>query len=658
MTKHRSSPRIQAAQQQQQQHQQALNQAAAGFTNGHAGGYSTPVGASWGNGGNAPSFSNYVPQQPVQFQSLVPVHHGSPAAMAPGFQNQYQQPYSPQPQLQQPYGVQQQQPPQPFVHQPQIQNVFASPIITPANNPQTFQSAQFNPSTSNGSDRRPTGVMFGQGVTGVGLMTRILMALKSQIQSEEDWALAALMQVSFNSPNACNFRVQSTLADTVLKRIHTRCVEASERVKQGEEEVKLEDALNTPILTGKTIKEQQKVLEALLVVRNSSLEPENAQFLAHSELCRYIVIHGITLPDMRIYNEFKHLCLEIVEAISFHVTCDSPDDTLFKAVVQVLQESSDRSMITPALRSLARFLIRDQHNIAKSLPQSFITQVLRYLLIIDDELITASLDFLYQYTARTTNVSKLVTDITNTEIVTKHLVRLLTFGMAPPKLDYVRLPRLTPKVAPAGPPTIPPEILNKLLTLPEPERATNWIRSSYEYEATGEVTQISLWKAYEAQFETHARSSGARLLPAVDFIKNVTSAFQNSAAMVVNLPDGQKKFIIKGIVPREFPVAPSTLPSLGGSSSGTGQTGVAGAGATIQTGPPAFGVTVSLVLQNIGRSTEGKALLKSCTRDLFDASLLNPHVQAYIQELLDLIQAPPVQEEEVDGQDEDHKGKR
>lgn len=41
-----------------------------------------------------------------------------------------------------------------------------------------------------------------------------------------------------------------------------------------------------------------------------------------------------------------------------------------------------------------------------------------------------------------------------------------------------------------------------------------------------------------------------KLLPAVDFIKNVSNAFPNSSAMVLNLPSGQRKFIIKGIEPR------------------------------------------------------------------------------------------------------------
>lgn len=608
------------------------------------------------NAGNAPNFTNYMPQQPPQFQqpAMAPQlqHHQQMMGSPPGYVVQGGGQYQPYPnpamvgvagggQVQQHQQQLQQQQQAPFAHQPQIQNVFASPIITPANNPQTFQSNQLSSSNNNNGVNSRTGPQLGQGVVGADLLTRILMGLRSGIQSEEDWALAALMQVSFNSPQACNLQVQSTLANTVLKRIYSRCVEANDRAKTEKPDGKPENALDVPTLTGKTLKEQQKVLEALLVLRNTSLDTENAQFLAESKLCRYIVIHGLSLPDLRVYSEFKHLCLEIVEAISIHVKISSADDDLFAAVVGVLSDGcTDRSVIAPALRSLARLLIHDENNATKGLEPSFIIQILRILLIDDDELITAALDFLYQYTQHISNVSTLLKLTGNIEMVTKHLVRLLTFGMAKPSPEYVRLPRLTPKAVPSGPPVIPAEILDRLLKLPEPERATHWIRSSYEYDSTGEVTQISLWKAYESQFEAHSRTpSGARLLPAVDFIKNVTSAFQNSAAMVVNLADGQKKFIIKGIVARQFAVDPDTLPPAANSTSSSSSSAAQKQqnGGAAPRGPPAFDITVALVMQNIARNKDGKTLLRSNTLDLIEAGLLNPHVQSYTQEIIELL---------------------
>lgn len=81
------------------------------------------------------------------------------------------------------------------------------------------------------------------------------------------------------------------------------------------------------------------------------------------------------------------------------------------------------------------------------------------------------------------------------------------------------------------------------------------MRVCFEEDADGDVTQIALWKAYESRFEEFVRQ-GKKLLAAADFIKNVTMAFRNAAAMVVTSPQGgQQKFIIKGIRPREVPLS-------------------------------------------------------------------------------------------------------
>lgn len=144
------------------------------------------------------------------------------------------------------------------------------------------------------------------------------------------------------------------------------------------------------------------------------------------------------------------------------------------------------------------------------------------------------------------------------------------------RTDYVSVPSETPQ--------LPEELYKIIINFPEPLRATTWLRCCYEpffnsklenedsedSKATnsqanaviaGEVTQISLWKAYERQFESVFKDAKdgncPSLLPAVDFIKNVSAAFPNSEAMVVvlkNVEPPKKKFIIRGIQPRQFVV--------------------------------------------------------------------------------------------------------
>ncbi|GME98310.1 unnamed protein product [Ambrosiozyma monospora] len=103
---------------------------------------------------------------------------------------------------------------------------------------------------------------------------------------------------------------------------------------------------------------------------------------------------------------------------------------------------------------------------------------------------------------------------------------------------------------PTKTPVIPDDIIAKMNQMSEPERATAWMRCAYRANPEGEVTQISLWRSYEGEFSKFITSDSLKLLPAVDFIKNVQHAFPLSSAMVINLPNSTRKFIIKGIEPR------------------------------------------------------------------------------------------------------------
>lgn len=619
----------------------------------------------------------YAQQQPQQQQQQQFYANGAPAfsrqpslsSIPPHLQKQA---YVPQQQQLHQLSLQQHQQQQMYHHQqipqqpapPPIPTATAIPIMTPSNSPHAFQSAYYNPALRQlsqqqliverkQSEQRSGGLSYGYGLTGAPILQRILMSLRSGIDSEERWALASLIHSSFNSAEKFSLKYNDVLTNVLLTRI-IDAQKANGKNTQASAASVSENIFpfDDTSVSSETLGAQQRTLEALLVIRNFSIESENAEYLGKQKLCRDVVTYGLDTSNYGVNNEYLHYCIEILESISFYIVCTSSEDPLFTAVVGLVQTSSDRSILVPALRSLSRLLIRDEKNIAKLLPVTFVSQqIMRYLLTRDYELLAASLDFLYQYTAHASNISKLVSSSDTLSIVAtrQHLVRLLTFGMKAPEADYVRQPRRTPKPVPATPPVLTEEILAELLTYSEPERATQWIRACYENETTGEVTQISLWKAYEAQFEPFARSGGMRLLPAVDFIKNVTSAFQNSAAMVVNMPDGSKRFIIKGIQARAFSVPPSSLKldangaPLAGSK---GSDAASGAGAGNSSRPPIFGATVALVLQNIGRSYEGKKLLRPVTEDLIKAALLNPVISTYIGDLLAILESPYEEEDD------------
>lgn len=501
---------------------------------------------------------------------------------------------------------------------PQSSNIVHGPIplnvATPSNNPHMFQSMFYQR-----PPRPPVDSMAMGGSKNEELMSRIQMAFQSRIESEEDWALDALLQLSFNQPELLNLK---KLPDTT-KFLLSRITNAPFFLNQPSESVLATGSMSQ---TDEEYEQTQKVLHAMLIVRNASLTPTNAHFMSQLDDCKRIVERGLALPNISIYSEFRMYCIEIAEAISFHVTPESPTDTFFLAIVSALASSDDRGLIVPALRSLARIVVHDKKNIMESIPVGLVEEVIHYLLVDDEELISASLDFLYQYTASKRNVGTLFSTPMGTNLCTKHLVRLLTYRIVEPQKDYIRLPRRTKKVAPANPPSLPDELVDELLQLDEPARATQWIRCSYEEDPNAEVTQISLWKAYEGQFSEFLKQGRGKapLLPGVHFINNVTPAFKRSAAMVINLPTGHKSYIIKGIKPREFAVTPAQL-------------NAPPPPPPVQENrqPSTFGVTACLVLQNIAHSKEGNDKLQHTIPALMRAMLLNSTIHVHVQELLD-----------------------
>jgi chromatin structure-remodeling complex subunit RSC9 len=88
------------------------------------------------------------------------------------------------------------------------------------------------------------------------------------------------------------------------------------------------------------------------------------------------------------------------------------------------------------------------------------------------------------------------------------------------------------------------------------------LRTCFEEDSNGEITQLALWSAYNEAF---AQAKLTRpLMQAKDFITNVSSTFTSAQAQVVYTdPDPSKpKYTIRGVKPRSIPVDPRGRPYL------------------------------------------------------------------------------------------------
>ncbi len=187
-------------------------------------------------------------------------------------------------------------------------------------------------------------------------------------------------------------------------------------------------------------------------------------------------------------------------------------------------------------------------NKLSDVPPKTLKSICDWLLVEDEDLRIACLDFLYLFTGFPDNVETLVHEV-DIEAVVNQLVRLLQYGA----IAYEER-RSSPKSSkssaqPEGAPKLSSAIIEHLVTLDEPERSSQWLKTCFEEDVTGEITQIQLWSAYNAAFQESMTPNPAAfkaLMPAKDFITNVSTTFGSASAQVLTV-GGQPKYTIRGI---------------------------------------------------------------------------------------------------------------
>ncbi|KAI4237117.1 MAG: hypothetical protein LQ352_007957 [Teloschistes flavicans] len=304
----------------------------------------------------------------------------------------------------------------------------------------------------------------------------------------------------------------------------------------------------------------QKVSEAGLALRNLSFMEENAVYLADLKEMRDMMSIIFCLPKDPRLTELKIDLLETAEMVVRYWVMP-PNDPLYMIFLEILDETTDRGMMLPVLRTLCRISMNlEENNFLGGAWLSLLQRLSDYLLLQDEELVGAVLDFYYQYTANPANVAML---LFNADSIEHSLPRLIT--VLSRFLRYGEVENTTRTILQFGVSeipadtiaTVPADLLQQLLQMDEPERSNTWLKCVFEEHKDSEITQIALWQAYRSRFEQHslgvvANRNAPGLLPAAEFIKNVSIIFENATAQVINGPSS--KFIIKGIRPRRIPV--------------------------------------------------------------------------------------------------------
>lgn len=295
------------------------------------------------------------------------------------------------------------------------------------------------------------------------------------------------------------------------------------------------------------------ITEAVLTIRNMVTLPENAHNMSEFYPLKDLICIILHLPVRDSLVELKHLALDIVEQLTPFMVLES-DDALYKTLL-LQMDSEDRGTILTALRALARISMNlEATNKLGEVAADILRRVASWLLLNDDELIDACLDFLYQYTAVVPNVDNLLRSLTPENLV-DHLVRLLAHGAKKIQREFILAPeRKLPAQDEIAP--MPDDLLHEMLKMEEPDRVHQWVRCFFEEDNESFVTQLAAWQAYQSAFVIPLKTIGQPLITPADFIRNSTSVYKDSNAQVLREPgDPQQKFIIHGIRARPRPLS-------------------------------------------------------------------------------------------------------
>ncbi|EKD13911.1 uncharacterized protein L3040_005477 [Drepanopeziza brunnea f. sp. 'multigermtubi'] len=455
-------------------------------------------------------------------------------------------------------------------------------IVTPGNAPSEFAKRKkaLQDAARSASGHVPTpsqrGIMLpGTGFDGPNIYVRCLCALRSGIQSEQEYALHHLVKISMERGDKYRFEGFPGLAEALIEKV----LEVSslfykvawEVSYTGDGEMVSGDLINgvdgTPdilqriaalsklevddnIQTEEHSDRMLQINEAALTIRNMVMLEENAYYVSEISPLRDFLSIALNLPNMDSSIELKHYALDIAEQLTKYMRL-SETDPLYTSLLSQLH-SGDRGAILTALRAISRISMNfEENNLLKGVPAAALQNILDWTMLNDEDLVHACLDFLYQYTAVVENVDFLISEL-RVESLINQLVRLLMYGGRVIEREFL-VSKDTRRPAPMNIAHLPHEVFSHIVKIEEPERSSLWLRCLFEEDPEESITQIALWQAYQGCFTNTLTASGAGLLAAAEFIKNVSTTFAEKAAAQIQTGPVQK-FIIKGIRMRHVPV--------------------------------------------------------------------------------------------------------
>lgn len=212
--------------------------------------------------------------------------------------------------------------------------------------------------------------------------------------NEIDWAFNTLIKFSYASENF-SLDFIPTLIDLLLDftvDFFQHQIEKSQTV--------------TDVFCSKAQQETyERVLQVFHILRNFSFLEMNIRRLAMHERLLFLLMKGIALPPSSQYGELSRHCLDILENIAPQVSLVSREDPYLTTMIHLLF-TNDRAFILGSIRALTRVAVTETNErVLGYADLNVIRRLAQFLMIDDEELAAATLEYLYQYSSLRGNFS-------------------------------------------------------------------------------------------------------------------------------------------------------------------------------------------------------------------------------------------------------------
>lgn len=301
---------------------------------------------------------------------------------------------------------------------------------------------------------------------------RMLMSLRSGIDSEISWALDRLCRLCNNE--------QFILA-AIPGLTEALFVWPDWYVSSGADECAAKSSLFA--LPKALEKQRRHALESMFILKNSAVNDTNSAELAGHNRTRTLILLALhrLKPDTDANTEFMTYVIELLQSISTTLILPPPDSPLLANPVPPIEAlaatASDRTLILTCLRTLT-LQMANPANIAHLKPETpALFAALRYLPLLSDKpLVEACINYLYTHLSHPpmTKAFLLHSELAAT------LKMLVIIILSEQVEETVSLPLSGPiHTAPALAETsrvyqMPQEELERLLPIPEPQRCYEW----------------------------------------------------------------------------------------------------------------------------------------------------------------------------------------